>query len=70
MSKICKVVRVAEVARGVGVSNQLIIPAVFVDTFHNEGDQEAVMKFKKEVEELLEFAQGRPAFNCKSSIQQ
>jgi len=44
--------------------NQLIIPAVFVDTFHNEGDQEEAMKFKKEVEELLEFAQGRPAFNC------
>jgi len=44
--------------------NQLIIPAVFVDTFHNEGDQEEAMQFKNEVEDLLEFAQGRPAFNC------
>ena len=50
--------------------NQLIIPAVFVDTFHNEGDQEEAMQFKNEVEDLLEFAQGRPAFNCKYLTQQ
>lgn len=41
------------------------IPSVFIDTYYDKSDPEENQEFKKNSQLLLDFASGRPAFECK-----
>ena len=44
---------------------QTILPAVFIDTYYNRNNPKEVKEFRKNTQNLLEFAQTRTPFECK-----